>query len=228
MTKKKISVYFLSALFLLLQVYIFFFREFQTFDFAPYINESPVPIDDPSKQITQEFRTPGPLSRIDILLGTYKIVPKNGVIRLQIFKKNQTIYTKNYPAFSIQDNLFHHFDIDYKNTRNIQKINKGNYKFRISFFSKDKNEKMAAWTSNTKFYPYGDFLIDNKKQSGDITFRIYYLSTISQQIKRWLQYKPQLPIRPYLLAAGFLLLLFVVNFLFYYFIKRLIMNESLY
>ena len=66
----------LFALFILVQVYLLFVKDFQVLDYPRYVNEIPQPLLDGEEnlyKVSQTFRTPGPLTRIDIMLGNYKV-----------------------------------------------------------------------------------------------------------------------------------------------------------
>jgi hypothetical protein len=206
----------LPALFLLLQVYLLFFKSFEVMDYSRYINEFPLPLFGKNKEVSQEFRTPGPLARIDIMLANYKIIPKGGVLRLSIFKGEKPLYLKNYPANTVEDNRFYSFPIRANN------IPAGNYRLRLDYFPGDKKERLAAWISKKNVYPFGGLYVNNKQRQGDLTFRVYYDSTIWKEKSRWLNPGSQPGLRSYALAFGFLLLLFMVNLLFYYFTGKLI------
>ena len=68
----------LFALFILVQVYLLFVKDFQVLDYPRYVNEIPQPLLDGEGKlykVSQTFRTPGPLTRIDIMLGNYKVKP---------------------------------------------------------------------------------------------------------------------------------------------------------
>lgn len=205
----------LLGLFILLQIYLFFFKDFQVLDCSRYVNEHPLPLSGENKNISQDFRTPGPLTRIDIMLANYKIKPKGGTLRLSIFKEKQRLFLKNYPANTVEDNRFYCFTID------LGKIPGGNYRLRLDYFPQDQKEKLAVWISKKNLYPYGDLYVNEKQIQGDMTFRVYYCSTIWKEKQRWLNRVPQFKVRRYALITGFLLLLFMVNFLFYYFLKNL-------
>jgi hypothetical protein len=214
--RKLVLTFALPALFLLLQVYLLFFKNFEVIDYSRYINEFPLPLSGENKNVSQEFRTSGSLSRIDIMLANYKIKPEGGILRLSIFKGDKPLYLKNYPANTVEDNRFYSFTIHANN------IPAGNYRLRLDHFPRQKNERLAAWTSKKSVYPFGSLYVNNKQEQGDMTFRVYYRSTIWKEKQRWLNQLPQLKFRRYVLAFGLLLLFFMVNLLFYYFINKLI------
>ncbi|MGE5341647.1 MAG: hypothetical protein ACM3SY_09220 [Candidatus Omnitrophota bacterium] len=225
---KRILKYLLIGLFLLLQIFVFFINEYDTRDDIHYVNEVPLPMD-ATQEVSQEFRTPGPLSRIDVMLADYKTKPGSGILRLSIFtlsktnqKDNQCLFLKNYPANAVDDNRFYSFPID---SDPGHPIPAGHYLLKLRHFTHNPYEKLAAWTSVQDLYPYGSLLVNGQKQRGDLTFRVYFRSSIWGQRHRWLHPIPGYPLPAALLAAGFLLLLFMVNFLFYYFINKLT-NES--
>ena len=214
--RKLVLKFALLALFLLLQVYLLFFKNFEVMDYSRYINEFPLPLSGENKNVSQEFRTPGPLARIDIMLANYKIKPEAGILRLSIFKGDNPLYLKNYPANTVEDNRFYSFFI------HANKVPAGNYRLRLDYFPGDKQERLAVWTSKKSVYPFGSLYVNNKQGHGDMTFRVYYYSTIWKEKQRWLNPGSQSRFRSYALAFGFLLLLFMVNLLFYYFTNKLI------
>ena len=83
----KIVKFVALGIFLLVQVYLFLVKDFEVLDYCPYINEHPLPLFGENKDVSQEFRTPGLLARIDIMMANYKIKPKDGILRLSIYKK---------------------------------------------------------------------------------------------------------------------------------------------
>jgi hypothetical protein len=222
MNYKKILKYALLVLFLLTQVYVFFFRDYEVRDDTPYNSEFPLPLDEKNRDISQGFRTPGPLARIDIMLANYKIKPKDGALRLCVFNGKNLLFFKNYPANIAEDNRFYSFTID---TGKKPRIQAGDYLLTLSYFPRSKNEKLAAWTSSKTLYPYGAFFVNRKKQESSLTFRVFFHSTIWKERNRWLNPPHGFKMQPYALSVGFLLLLFMVNFLFYYFINKLL-DES--
>lgn len=212
-----LSVVKLSLLggFLLLQVYLFCFKSFEVRDYSRCMNEYPLPLSRENKNVSQEFKTSGPLSRIDIMLANYKVKPGGGTLRLSIFEKNKRLYLKNYPANTTEDNRFYSFKID------PGKIPGGNYRLQLDYFPKDKKEKLAVWTYKKDIYPFGGLYVNGKQREGDMTFRTYYLSTLREETRRWLNPSPQFRPGPYILTIGFLLLLFMLNLLFYFFLNKL-------
>jgi hypothetical protein len=212
----------LLAAFLLLQVYLFFIKDFQVQDYWPCINQFPLPLSGENKDIRQEFRSPGPLARIDIMLANYKIKPESGALRLSIFKNNRRVFLKNYPANTVEDNRFYSFPTAPAKTPPLPA---GSYTLQLDYFPGGANEKLAAWTSLEDRCPYGALSIGGQRKTGDLTFRVYYYSTLWQENRRWLFPPGQPRLRNYALAAGFLLLLFMVNLLFYYFENKLLNRE---
>jgi hypothetical protein len=213
---KKIPEFLLIIAFLLLQVYLFFLKNFDVLDYSHYINQHPLPLYGETKYAGQEFRSPGPLSRIDLLMANYKIKPKAGTLRLSILKGKQRLFLKNYPANTIEDNRFYSFNF---NTANIPA---GNYRLQLNYFPQNKKDKLAVWTSTEDLYPFGHLDVNGTRQKGDMTFRVYYASTIWKEKARWLSQSPQSTLRSVTLAASVILLLLLLNFLFYYFIRKLL------
>jgi hypothetical protein len=216
MKYRKILKFALSGIFLMLQVVLLFFKNFEVLDYSRYINEHPLPLSGKNREVGQEFRTPGSLARIDIMLANYKIKPKDGILRLSIFKEDKQLFLKNYPAHTVEDNRFYTFTID------SNKVPAGHYRLRLDYYPKDKKGRLAVWTSKKNLYPFGGLYVNNKQRPGDMTFRVYYFSTIWKEKQRWLSPGSTPGFRGYVLAIGFLLLLFMVNFLFYYFTGKLI------
>ncbi|MCP5047784.1 MAG: hypothetical protein GY940_11480 [bacterium] len=220
MTLRNTIKFLIFGLFLFFQAYLFFLKEIEVLDYPDYINEHPLPLFGDNKKVSQEFRTPGPLTRIDIMLANYLVKPGSGTLRLTIFNGKRRLYFKNFPANTAEDNRFYSFPID------SPTIPQGNYRLRLNYFPGDKTEKLAAWISETDRYPYGDLYVNGKKRNGDMTFRVYYASTVWKEKQRWLDGVPEFPARAYLLPAGFLLLLFMLNLLFYFFLETLIKDKS--
>jgi hypothetical protein len=220
MPTKKIIGFAILGLFIILQVYLLFFKEIEVQDYAKYVNEHPLPLFGENREVCQEFRSPGTLARIDIMLANYLLKPKSGTLRLTIIDGERMLYLRNYPANTAEDNRFYSFPILKKT------IPRGTYRLRLDYFRKDNNEKLAVWVCNKDLYPYGNLYVNGKLREGDMTFRVYYYSTIWKERARWLDSVPKAPARPYLLAAGFLLLLFMVNLLFYFLVKYLLQEKT--
>jgi hypothetical protein len=215
----KIVKFIALGIFLLVQVYLFLLKNFEVLDYFPYINEHPLPLFGENKNVSQEFRTPGPLARIDIMMANYKIKPKDGILRLTILKKSQLLFLKNYPANTVEDNRFYTFKID-------KKIPAGDYRLQLNYFPKDKKEKLAAWTSKKNLYPFGNLYANGKKIEGDMTFRVYYKSTIRKEKDRWLTLVKRSGFRGIALAVGFILMIVLLNLIFYYFLNRLLKSNG--
>ena len=211
----KIVKFTALGIFLLFQVYLFLLRDFDVLDYFPYINELPLPLFGENKNVSQEFRTPGPLARIDIMMANYKIKPKDGLLRLSIYKENQLLFLKNYPANTVEDNRFYSFKID-------KKFPAGNYRLQLDYFPQDKKDKLAAWTGKKGLYPFGNLYANGKQIQGDMTFRVYYKSTIWKEKDRWLTLAKRSGFRGIALAAGFILMIALLNLIFYYFLNKLL------
>jgi len=215
----KIVKFTALGIFLLFQVYLFLLRDFDVLDYFPYINELPLPLFGENKNVSQEFRTPGPLARIDIMLANYKIKPKDGLLRLSIYKENQLLFLKNYPANTVEDNRFYSFKID-------KKFPAGNYRLQLDYFPQDKKDKLAAWTGKKDLYPFGNLYANGKQIQGDMTFRVYYKSTIWKEKDRWLTLAKRSGFRGIALAAGFILMIALLNLIFYYFLNKLLKKSN--
>ncbi len=205
--------FFLFGLFLVFQVYLFFFKEFPVLDYTRYGNETPLPLGGENNEVCQEFRTSGPLTRIDIMLANYLIKPQHGMLRLTIFKDNRRLFLKNYPANKAEDNRFYSFQLPDVKARQIPK---GHYLLQLDYFAQDVRERLAVWISKEDLYPYGSLRLNNVPQGGDMTFRVYYHSTLWNAKDKWLHNVPVKPFQGYLLAGALLLLLLLVNVLFYF------------
>jgi hypothetical protein len=212
------------GLFVILQIYLLFIKQSPVLDFPNYKNNNPVQFyekEEKSKKISQSFRTPGPLVRVDIMLANNELKPKGGTLQFSIFKKKQCLYLKNYPANTVEDNQFYRFKIRGKN------IPAGEYLLNLKYVPQDKKERLAVWSFNEDIYPHGNLIINGKRESGDMTFRIYYKSSIWQQRHKILSFPPFLG-RGTSLTLGFIFLFFVVNFLFYFFIDTLLKEPDIY
>jgi len=211
----KIMKFTALGIFLLVQVYLFLLKDFEVLDYCPYINEHPLPLFGENKTASQEFRTPGPLARIDIMMANYKIKPKDGILRLSIYKENQLLYLKNYSANTVEDNRFYTFKID-------KNLPVGNYRLQLNYFPQDKKERLAVWTSKIDLYPFGNLYANGKKIEGDMTFRVYYKSTIWKEKDRWLTLVKRSGFRGIALAVAFILMIVLLNLIFYYFLDKLL------
>jgi len=215
----KIVKFTALGIFLLFQAYLFLLRDFDVLDYFPYINELPLPLFGENKNVSQEFRTPGPLARIDIMMANYKIKPKDGLLRLSIYKENQLLFLKNYPANTVEDNRFYSFKID-------KKFPAGNYRLQLDYFPQDKKDRLAAWTSKKNLYPFGNLYANGKQIQGDMTFRVYYKSTIWKEKDRWLTLAKRSGFRGIALAAGLILMIALLNLIFYYFLNKLLKKSN--
>jgi hypothetical protein len=218
MPYKRVLKYVAFALVLLFQVYLFFFKSFEVLDFSTYVNQHPLPLFGEIKDISQEFRSPGPLTRIDIMLANYLKKPEGGTLRLSIFRDEERVFFRNYPANNAEDNRFYSFNIARDKT---PPISMGNYRLQLKYFPKNPVDKLAAWIHKKGIYPYGKLFVNNKPHKGDLTFRVYFHSTIWNAKNYWLKSQPQPFIRPYLLLGSLSLLLLALNYLFYYILSLL-------
>lgn len=217
--KKRVLLILLPGLFIFFQVYLVFIKNYQVLDYAHYINEFPQPLfgaDRQTPKLSQTFRTPGPLTRIDVMLGTYAEKPQEGALQLGIYNDRQCLFLKNDPAGRVKDNRFHTFLIP------RGKVPAGSYSLELRFLPGERQERMAIWTSQKDIYPYGDFFLNGKKQEGDMTFRVYYQATLWQARAHLLEKIPSLWFSRVWLLVGFLLVVLALNFLFYYLIKNFI------
>jgi len=205
----------LLAIFLLLQAYILFLKPFSILDFPRYINEEPLPLFGDTQYVCQEFHSSGPLERIDIMLANYKIKPEGGTLRLSIFKNNRCLYVKNRSA-AVEDNRFYSFNLTQA------RIPAGDYRLRLDYLRQNEHQRLAVWISRQDHYPLGQLFLNGKPIQGDMTFRVFYTSSLWKERERWLNFFPPFPLRRFILIAGFLLLLFVVNFSFYFLVSQLI------
>lgn len=249
----KIVKFAALGIFLVTQVYLFLLKDFEVLDYCPYFNEHPLPLFGENKNVSQEFRTPGPLARIDIMMANYKIKPKDGILRLTIYKeggstpnllmqqkgqntwgnkvnrknkvsegiskKSQLLFLKNYPANTVEDNRFYTFKID-------KNFPAGNYRLQLNYFPRDKKERLAVWTSKRDLYPFGNLYANGQKIQGDMTFRVYYKSTIWKEKERWLTLSKRAGLRGIALAAGFILIIVLLNLIFYYFLNKLLKETT--
>ncbi len=212
--------------FVLLQVYLFFFHNFEVLDYSRYSSELyPQPLSAENRSLAQEFRTPGPLTRIDILLANYQVKPEGGTLQLGIFKKKRCLFLKKYPANLVEDNQFYRFAID-----PASPIPGGHYSLQLKHFptatKRGEKEKIAVWTLTKDIYPYGSLKVNGKQVKGDISFRVYYFSTIWNYRGALVKKIPSLWLSRYWLPLGLLLMLLAINFLFYYLVEKLFVSPS--
>jgi len=59
-----------------------------------------------------------------------------------------------------------------------------------------------------------------------MTFRVYYKSTIRKEKDRWLTLVKRSGFRGYALAAGFILMIVLLNLVFYYFLNKLLKSND--
>lgn len=216
-TMKKALRILLPGLFIFFQVYLVFIKDYQVLDYSRYINEFPQPLfgeDQQALKLGQTFRTSGPLARIDVMLGTYGGNPNGGSLQLGIYNDKQRLFLKNHPSEGVKDNQFHTFIIP------SGKVPAGTYSLELKFFPGDKQDRLAVWTCQKDIYPYGDFYINGKKQPGDMTFRVYYRSTLWNARSVWLEKIPSLWFSREWLIVGFVLVLLALNGMFYYCCKN--------
>ena len=210
---KKILRILIFALFVIFQLYFIFFKSFSIQDYHDYVNEFPLPLFGETKKIAQEFRTPGVLAEIDIMLANYLKIPESGFIRLSIFKQAKRLFLKNFPANQAEDNRFYSFPIE------GVKIPKGDYRLQLEFFRENSEDKLAAWITKRNIYPQGNLYLNGNLHEGDLTFRVYYHSTIWNARDKLLQSKPQITIRSLLLISALLALILMLNILVFYLLK---------
>jgi hypothetical protein len=214
-TIKRTFGFFLMGLFILFQVYLVFIKDYRVLDYSRYMNEFPQPLfgegeERQVQKVSQGFRTPAPLARIDIMLGNYAATPKNGSLQLGIYRDKQCLFLSNHPANEVKDNQFHSFVIS------TAKIPAGSYFLELRFSSTNREDRLAVWTCQKDIYPYGEFFVNGKKQAGDMTFRVYYRSTLWKAGSHWLEKMPSLWYSRVWLIIGFVLVVLALNCIFYY------------
>lgn len=210
--------YLLLGLFLLFQCYLFFIHPFLIQDYWRYVNNFPQPLVEDREVVSQTFRSPGPLSRIDILLANYKKKPSGGTLQLEIFKKQKPLFKGNYPANTVEDNQFYRFPITPP-----KKIPGGSYRLQLKYFPENPNEKLAAWIWTTPkiknkkdIYPHGKLYVNRKPRNADLTFRVYYRATLFNRLGPLLDKIPTSWGAHFWLGFGFVLALFMINYFFFY------------
>ncbi len=211
MNIKKISTVLPMALFIAAQIFFLFVKDYRVQDYWRYVNDFPLPLSGETKQVEQEFRCPGTLDQIDILLANYKVLPKGGSIQLSIFDKETRLYLKNYPANLAHDNQFYPFPI-----RPKKPVPKGNYTLRLKYNPANPKDRLAVWIFQKDIYPHGQLLHNNKPRQGDMTFRVFFHSTLWNMRSHVLSKIPKPWLARLWLPAGFILLLVLLNLLFYY------------
>lgn len=216
-TLKRVLKILLPGLFLFFQFYLVFIKDYRVLAYPVYINEFPQPLlgeERQAQKLSQTFRTPAPLARLDVMLGNYAASPKGGSLQLGIYNDKQRLFLKNHPANAVKDNQFHSFVIP------AGKVPAGTYSLELKFFPGDRQDRLAVWTCQKDIYPYGDFYINGKKQAGDMTFRVYYRSTLWNAGSVWLEKIPSLWHGRVWLIVGFVLVLLALNCIFYYCCKN--------
>ncbi len=217
MRMRRAFVILLPGLFIFFQFYLVFIKDYQVLDYPRYINEFPQPLSGEDRQVKrlgQTFRTPATLARIDIMLGNYATPPKDGSLQLGIYNDKQCLFLKNDPANRVKDNQFHTFIIP------TGKVPAGTYSLELRFFPGGRGDRLAVWICQKDIYPYGDFFVNGKKQDGDMTFRVYYRSTLWQAWNNLLEKIPSLWFGRVWLILGFVSVLLALNCIFYFCIKK--------
>jgi hypothetical protein len=149
-------------------------------------------------------------------MANYKVRPKGGTLQLGIFKEKRCLFLKKYPANTVEDNKFYTFDI------NPGKVPRGEYTLHLKHFPGDKKEKLAVWIVRKDIYPFGSLFVDGKQAQGDMTFRVYYLSTLWQQRGRIIEEIPPLWLSRFWIVIGLLITHLIINILFYYLMNKLL------
>lgn len=206
------------ALFLLLQIYLLFVHPFPVLDYAHYQNDFPQPflVNNKPQTISQTFRTPGPLSHIDIFMANYLKKPTAGTLQLSITKDDKLLFLQNYPANTTEDNQFYRFDIKKK------KIPTGEYTLHLKYLNNKRNEPLAVWIHQKDIYPHGNLLVNGTPRPGDMTFRVFYRSTIWNQRAHIFAKIPTPWFSHAWLNLGLILLLLGLNFLVFYAINKIL------
>ncbi|MCP4148554.1 MAG: hypothetical protein GY757_12480 [bacterium] len=229
MKSKNILKILLVAGFFFLQVYLVFFKEIQVLDYPRTISEFPLSLHAKGnrvKEVAQTFRTPGPLARIDIMLANYKVKPKSGILQLDIFKDykaTEILFRGKYPATTVEDNQFYRFAIDENHilSKDGETLPAGDYILRLYHFPEDKKERLAVWMYKKNIYPYGRLIVNGREKRGDMTFRVYFYSTLWGYKSSVLKKIPSVWFGGFWLSLAILIMFLALNLVLCYFVNKM-------
>ncbi|MCP4214766.1 MAG: hypothetical protein GY765_08915 [bacterium] len=217
MSRKRMLSFAAVGIFVLLQIYLVFIKDFSLMDYWKYRNDFPMSLTakgNKLKAVTQSFYTPGALVRLDIMLANYKIKPKSGTLQLSIFKGEERLFMDFYPANTVEDNQFYSFAVD------PSAVPAGNYTLQLKYLPGEKKDRLAVWIFRKDIYPHGNFAVRGRPKNSDMTFRAYYLSTLWGAGERIFSTVPGIWWGRFWLAVGFVAVLLLLNGLFIYFVFR--------
>lgn len=211
----------LLTLFIALEVYLFFFKTYLTQDYWEYRNDHPQPLSAGVGALEQEFISPGPLARLDVLLANYRKKPGSGSLHLALFRSGALVFEDHYPADSVEDNQFYSFAIPPRSG-----LSEGYYRLKLSYKEAGTGDRLAAWIFRQDIYPFGALFIDGQAQKADLTFRVYYRSTLAGGFGNMMRQIPDMAGFRVLILISMTVMIVMLNFFMLYLFRRLIAEEA--
>ncbi|WP_172257022.1 hypothetical protein [Saccharibacillus deserti] len=170
--KKNMSIFIVLIMLLLGTVSFYLFKT----NVHPYINQgaSETPIGELTKadQIEESFYfDKDNLSSFDLLLSTYKR-KNSSLIKVELLDANKESYfSKVLNTSTVVDNAYMKFDVP------VIRSSKGKQFFiRITSVDGIPGNAITLWKSNEETYEGGELFVNNKKQQGDLVFKVNYES----------------------------------------------------
>jgi len=170
--KKKISIFIVLLMILVGTVSFYLLRT----NLHSYINQSvsETPIGEMTKtdQIEESFYfDKDNLSSFDLLLSTYKR-QNLSLLKVELLDANKKAYfSKVIDTSTIVDNAYVNFDVP------VIRSSKGKQFFiRITSVDGTPGNAITLWKSNAETYDRGELFVNNKKQQGDLVFKVNYES----------------------------------------------------
>jgi len=218
------TVEFLKAgvlvIFVLLQVYLLFFKRHDTLALDVNASDVPSPRVFGENRIGQSFVSPsGGLARIDLLLESAKRTIGNDIgFRLsETVPEKKVVREATIKGPDVKDNLY--YPVEFKSLPD----SKGRtYEFVLSSSASGFDNSVSVWMNNRDIYPGGSLLFNGAPARGDLAFRVYAKRPIIAEMGRIVSKYPGILGSRFFLAvvivffeaAAFVLLRMLLDFLF--------------
>jgi hypothetical protein len=202
------------GLFILLQIYLFFFKKHECLDLEVYPNNTPTYFICGQHSIGQTFIAPGNnLCRIDIMMGTYgrKSEEKIFFFLYELRGKKQLLLRQEeFPASQVKNNLYHEIRF-----RPVSESKKKTFYFFLTSPEATPETAISAWMNNKNIYRHGNYVFDGRPQRGDLVFRTYSQHNLFNSLGRVVRKYPGFMNNKYLffLAVAFFELISLAMFL---------------
>jgi hypothetical protein len=180
--------YSVVLFFLLLQVYLIFWKKHETLDLDIYPNTVPTPLIYGEQTVGQRFVAESDnLCRVDIMMGTLgRQNDSQLTFRLDRLEENASDgRTTTIKAAGLLNNLYNPFVF-----KPVRRSRKRTFVFSLSSPGAGPDNSVCAWMNNKNIYRHGTALINRSPVRGDLVFRVYARRPIVTELHRIVKKNP--------------------------------------